>query len=152
MPQDGSQRAGKGETDFVIDRALNEPFDFVLDRVFGGDDFLGDFVEKTESGIQGGGFARTGGPGHQDDAVRFLNDFAERDKYLGVHPDLVEVEFDSGAVEHPDNNAFAEHGGQHRDAKVHLVATHVKLDASVLWQTAFGDVEIRHDLDTAADG
>ena len=48
--------------------------------------------------------------------------------------------------------AFAEHGGQHADAKIDRLVVDVQLDAAVLRHAALGDVEVGHDLDAAADG
>jgi len=43
-------------------------------------------------------------------------------------------------------------GGQNRDAEVHLlVLAHLELDAAILRQTAFGDVQVSHDLEAAGE-
>ena len=70
----------------------------------------------------------------------------------GVHADGVQVELDDRAVEHPHDDALAEHGGQHGDAQVDGVAADGQLDAAVLRQAALGDVEVGHDLDARGDG
>ena len=69
-----------------------------------------------------------------------------------VHADLVQVERHDRAVEHPHDDAFAEHRGQHADAQIDRVAADGQLDAAVLRQPPLGDVEIGHDLDAGGDG
>ncbi len=76
---------------------------------------------------------------------------AELSQERRFHADLVEVERHHATVEHADDDALAEHGGQDADAQVHLMTADVQLDAPVLRQTALGDVEIGHDLDAAGD-
>ena len=50
------------------------------------------------------------------------------------------------------DDAFAEHRGQDADAQVDGVAADREADAAVLRHAAFGDVEVRHDLDARRDG
>ena len=66
-------------------------------------------------------------------------------------PDLVQVERDDRAIEHPHDHAFAEHGGQHAHAQIDGVAADRQLDAAVLRQAPLGDVQVRHDLDAGRD-
>ena len=71
---------------------------------------------------------------------------------VGVHADLGQVERDDRAVEHPHDDALAEHRGQHADAQIDRVAADGQLDAAVLRQAALGDVEVGHHLDAGGDG
>ena len=68
-----------------------------------------------------------------------------------VHADLVQVERHDRAVEHPHDDALAEHRGQHADAEIDRVAADGQLDAAVLRHAALGDVEIGHHLDAGGD-
>ena len=56
------------------------------------------------------------------------------------------------AIEHAQDNAFAELRGQGRDAQIDHAAGDVLLDAAILREAALGDVELRHDLDARGDG
>ena len=153
LPQDGTQGRGERQADLVIDRALDDAVDVVLDRVFGGDDLVGDLVQLVESRVERGGLAGAGRAGDQDDAVGLVDQLAElRPASPAAMPTLFEVERHDGAVEHADDDAFAEHGRQDADAHVDRVAADVQLDAAVLRQAALGDVEVGHDLDAAGDG
>jgi hypothetical protein len=76
LPQDRTQARRERDADVGVDRALNDAVDLILDRIFAGDDFVGDFVEFVERRIERGGFARTGGAGDQRDAVGALDDLA----------------------------------------------------------------------------
>src|SRR5262249_21467041 len=143
---------GKSQPNFVINRALHNAVDVVLDRVLGRDQLVGDLVQLVEGRVECGGFAGPGGAGDQDDAVGLVNDVAEGGQGLRLQADLVQVEGDDRAVEHANDHTFAEHGGQDADAHIDGVAADVELDAAVLRQAALGDVQVGHDLDAAADG
>ena len=45
LPQDRAQATGKGHTDVIIDRNLDDAVDVVLDRVFGGNQLVRDLVQ-----------------------------------------------------------------------------------------------------------
>ena len=70
----------------------------------------------------------------------------------GSMPTDAQVEHDHAAVEHPHDDALAEHRGQHAHAEVDRVAADGQADAAVLRHAALGDVEVRHDLDPRRDG
>ncbi len=86
------------------------------------------------------------------DRVGLGDHLAELGDQLGAHADLVQVQRHHRAVEHADDHALAEHGGQDADAHVDRVAADGQLDAAVLGQAALGDVELGHDLDAGEDG
>ena len=92
------------------------------------------------------------GPVTMHDAVGLVNELAEHVQVVLAHAQLVQVEADVAAVEHAHDDAFAEHGGQDADAEVDRLVVDVQFDAAVLGHAAFGDVQVGHDLDAAADG
>ena len=59
-------------------------------------------------------------------------------------PEHLEIEIHVRAIEHAQNNAFAELRGQSRDAQIHVATGDILLDATILRQPAFGDVHVRH--------
>ncbi len=72
---------------------------------------------------------------------------------LRVEPELAHVELQVALVEQPHDDLLAPQRRQRRHAEVHLAAlAELELDATVLRETALGDVERRHDLDAADDG
>ena len=62
-------------------------------------------------------------------------------------PSALEIEIDRGAIEHAQDNAFAELRRQSRDAQIDAATGDVFLDAAVLRQAALGDVHVRHHFD-----
>ena len=69
LAHDGAQRSGKVQADGGLDLDLVDPFKLVFHRVFHRDDLAFSRVELRQRGIERGGFARTCGPGDQQDAV-----------------------------------------------------------------------------------
>ena len=152
VPQDRSQSGGERDADVGVDRDLDDAVDVVFDRIFGRDDLGFDVVEFIQRRVERRRLARSGGAGDQHDAVRAMDGLAEVVQDRRVHPDLVQVELDHGAVQHAHDHRFAEHRGQHADAEVDRAAADVEFDASVLRHATFRDVEVGHDLHTADDG
>ena len=69
LPQDGPQQAGEGQADLRAHLDLVDALELILDRVFDGDDLSGDRVQCQQPGVERGGLAAAGRPGHQHDAV-----------------------------------------------------------------------------------
>ena len=110
-------------------------------------------VDRVERGVERGGLAAAGRAGHEDDAVGQLRRSDESLRVRPrVHAELVDVELDDGAVEHAHDAALAEHRRQDAHAQFDRVAADVEFHAAVLRQTALGDVELGHDLDSRRDG
>src|SRR5262249_32161380 len=139
------------QVDIGVNGTLANAVDVVLHRVFGGDELVGNLVEFIESRVQGRGLSSPGRPGDQDDAVGLVDDVAELLDQVLFHADLIEIERHRRAVEHADDHALAKHGGQDANAQIDRVAADVEFDAAVLGESAFGDVEVRHDFDAAGD-
>src|SRR5207244_2059434 len=151
LPQDRPQGVGECEIDLLVNLALNDAVDFIFDRVFGGDQLVADKIELVERGIKRRRLAGSGRSGAKNDAIGFVDQLAERVEDGRVHAQAIEIEIDHRAVEHADDDALAEHGGQNADAEVHLVAADVQFNAAVLRQAPLGNVEVGHDLDAAGD-
>ena len=69
LAEHGPQRGGEGHADVGLDHDLVDAGEFVLDRVFHGDDFLVRPVDDVEAGVKRGGLAGTGGAGDEQNAV-----------------------------------------------------------------------------------
>src|SRR5262249_50561805 len=91
-------------------------------------------------------------PGDEDDAVRIVDDFLEALVGVDQHADALEVEGHAALVEQTHDDAFAVDHRNDGHADVDLAIVDAHLDAAVLRQTFFRDVEPRHDLESADDG
>ncbi|CEE79469.1 conserved hypothetical protein [Xanthomonas citri pv. citri] len=151
LTHDAAQCVGEIQPDLRLGLDLVDAFDLVFHRVFDGDDFHIRGVELAQRGVQRGGLARTGGPGHQHGAVRLLQHLAELRQEVFGEAELVEVEHHRLAIEQAHDHAFAMRSGHGADAQIQLLALHAQHDAAVLRQAALGDVELGHDLDAADD-
>ena len=152
LPQKCAQDAGKRQADTVIDRDLDDPFQVILDRFLGGEQFGIDGVDLAQTRIKRGGFARTGRAGRNEDAVRPLDQFEQIIVDVIGHAELLEIEIDGRSIEHTQNQALTELGRQRGNAQVNVAAGDIFLDAAVLGQAAFGDVHVRHHFDAGNDG
>src|SRR5262249_53123577 len=99
-----------------------------------------------------GGNAGRGRPGDEEDPVRPIDQLAEGAVGVLQHADVGEVEDHAALVEQTHDDAFAVDHGDDRDANIDLALVDAHLDAAVLRQALLGDVQVRHDLDTADDG
>ena len=67
----------ESHADCIIDRTLHQAFNIILYRVFGGEDFIFNLIDFTESRVERGGFTGTGRSGNQQDTVGQMDDFPE---------------------------------------------------------------------------
>ena len=92
LPENGSQGAGKGHINVVIDRNLHNPINVILNRILGRDQFVFDPVQLRERGVQRGRFTRTGWAGDQNDTVGSFDHIAEFCHQFGTHADVVQIQ------------------------------------------------------------
>src|SRR5271167_1695910 len=151
LPQDRAQQAGKIEADLRLDLDLVDPCELVFDRVLDGHDIAGDRVQLEEPGVERRRLAAPCRARDQHHAVRQLEGVFDALPDIRRQPELLVIELDGGAVEHAKHDFLAVQRGYRGDPEVYLVAAHGQLDAPVLRQTALGDIEPRHDLDTRDD-
>ena len=128
------------------------PFELILDRVFGGDDLGFVALDFQQRAVERGALAGAGRAGHQDDAVRQADQFAEGGVKVVLHAELAERELHRALVQQTQHDAFAVDHGDHGNADIDLAAADPQLDAAVLRQAALGDVQPGHDLQAADDG
>ena len=94
-----------------------------------------------ERGIQRGGLARTGRAGHQNDAVRTLDQALPAGGVVLAEAQGVQIFHRVVGVKNPHHHLFAKGRGQGGNAHLHLVATRVAgLDAAVLRAAALDHV------------
>ena len=114
VAQDGAQAAGEGEAFFLVDGNLRDAANLVFDRIFDGDDLVFVVLDFVERGVEGGGFAGTGGSGDQHHAVGLARCsggiaqivVAEADHVEGELGELLAHRF---LVEHAEHGVFAVH-------------------------------------------
>src|SRR5580765_3576643 len=152
MTEDGAEAAGESQTLFFVDRYLRNAVQLILDRVFNGDDLIFLVANFIESSIQSCCFSRTGGPGHQDHAVRFGNITPKLSQVFRVEPDDVQVEvferfIDLLFVEDTNDGVFAVNRRHDGNTKVYVTSFVTHAEAPILRHAPLGNIEFRHDLD-----
>ena len=84
--------------------------------------------------------------------MRKPNQLAKGRIGVGLHPESLQVEHHGAFIEDPQHEAFPVDHRNDRHADIDFPAVHLELDAAVLRQTLFRDIEPRHDLQPADDG
>ncbi len=151
LPEEGAEDLGEGDADGFVDGDLDDAFDVVFDWVFAGEEFAVDGIDLAEGGVERGGFACAGGACDDEDAVGFLDGIEDVVVEGWREGEVFEVQIDAGAVEDPEHDGFPVDGGERADAHVDLFTADDFHDAAVLRDPAFGDIEVRHDLDPGRD-
>src|SRR5713226_2510386 len=151
LAEEAAQPVGEGEVDLRVHRRLRDALELVLDRVLDGHDVEVRPVDLAEGRVERGGLAAPGGPRHQHDPVRLVDQPLHGGELVLVHPDLGEVEQHRALVEQAHDDALAEHGGRGGEADVDVAAGELHADAAVLRQALLRDVQAAHDLHARAD-
>src|SRR6266567_461244 len=152
LAQDGAEGIAKGKADFLLHGHLIDAGHLKFHRVFDGDNVVFRVVQFVEGGVKRGGFARTGRPGDEDQAVRRINRRAEAAEGIDVHANLLHGRGEVGFVQDAEHAFFAVDGGQERNAQVEIPAGDFHPHAAVLREAAFGNVERAHDLEAGDEG
>ena len=148
LAKERPQRRSEVQADLLAHLDLVDPHEVELDGILGGGDVLAGRVELRERGIECGRLARTRRAGDQYHPVRLMDALHEVVQLLLLESELGHVELQVRLVEEPKYDLLAEQRREYGDPIVHLlIAAHLQLDATVLWQTSLCDVELRHDLD-----
>ena len=99
LAQDRAQGLGEVEVDLGVDLGLADAGQLVLDRVLDRHDVAAAGVQPAQRRVQRGGLARAGGAGHQDDAVRLLDQLQEASQRVAGHADRFQAELAFALVE-----------------------------------------------------
>src|SRR5712691_2957319 len=146
VTQDAPQAGGERQADLWMHVNLADAVHVVFDGVFHRDDLQRRVFDLVQGTVQRGRFAAAGRAGDQHDAVRHRDQFLERLLDVWRHPDVRQVEDHAPFIQEAQHNPFAEEHRDDRDTHVDLAAGDPQLDAAVLRQTLFGDIQPRHDL------
>src|SRR5439155_12038869 len=152
LTQDRPQPGREGQAALRVHLNLVHAAKLIFDRVFDRDDLAFDVVDLAQGRVEGCGLARSGRPGDQDDAVRHVQDLVEMSAVALGHAEMLGAQDRVAAVEDSQHDRFAVDHRDDRDADVDLAAGDFELDAAVLRQALFGDVQVRQNLDAADDG
>ena len=133
---------GERQTDFRVYLNLIDAVELIFDRVFGGDDLGGIVCEFPRARYTAWWFfrSRSGRSPARCRAAWSINWWNVLYIVL-FHAELLEFELHRALVEDTHDDAFAMDHRNDRHAHVDLAAAHLQLDAAVLRQPFFGDVQ-----------
>ena len=148
LTQAGAQDALEGQVDLVVDLHLIDARQAVFDRIFDGDDFLLRRIELGQRSVERGGFTRAGGAGDQHHAAGAMNGMTQAFEHQRRHAHAIQPQ-QAGALRQETHHRrlaiLRRQGGQtHIDGGV--LQLHV--EAAVLRQALFGNVQAGHQLET----
>ena len=152
LADNAAQARSEREADLRPDLYLADPGHLVFNGIFDGDDVLVRRINPLQSGVERRRFARPRGAGYKDNAVGTLDETANKRIVVGIHTEFFEAEQECPFLEDTHDNPFAKSHRDNRDADVDFFAAQADLDAPVLRQTVFRNVEVGHDLDPRDDG
>ncbi len=119
----------------------------ILHRVFDGNDFAVRVIDLVERGVEGRGLAAAGGAGDQDDAVRQLQHAPEAAQFTLGHAQLAHPAQGCVLPQQPQHQRLAMQHRNHRNPDVHLHLLDPDLDAPILRQPLFSNVQVAENLD-----
>ena len=147
LAQNRPQTTGKGHVHLRIDRHLADARQVIFDGVFDGKDVARLVVQAAQRGVQTGGLAGAGGPGDQQDAVGFAEQFAQGCQGAVRHAQALQFEAPGLFVEQAQYHSFTVRRWQGRDPHVHFMPGQPQGHAAILGHALFRDIQPRHDLD-----
>ena len=149
MTQEAAQEPGEGEVLINVYLALDQTFNVILNRIFGGEDLGLNVIEFVERGVQRSGLAGTGWTSDDDNSVGLVDQRAQFLQVIIAQADAVQRKLNVGAVQYTQHHALTEHGWKHSDAQVNGPGIKAHFHATVLRQAAFRNVQLGQDLHAA---
>jgi hypothetical protein len=137
------QRLAEGHAHRLVDGHLHDALDVVFDRVLGGQQFGINRVDAAQAGIQRRGLAATGRAGDNENAVGPQDHLGHVIMDVFGKTERFDVQADRPAVQHAQHDRFAKLRRQRGHAQVDLPVAHREIDAPVLRQAPFGNVQVR---------
>ena len=116
LTEHGTDDAGEIQSDVVPDLDLVDPWQVVLDGVFGRDDLAIRAVQCVECRVKRRGLARTGRTCDQKDTIRPLNETREVLEVAVAETELLDPHADVVAIQEPHNARLSVVGRNDRDA------------------------------------
>ena len=152
LAHEGPQGGAEVETLVAVHLGLGDAPQGVFDRVFHRGDVDARVVALREQGIEGGGFARAGGPCHQNHPEGFGPQGPQGGAGAAVGDQGVQAQLGGAAIKQPQAHLFAVAAGQGADPEVHGAAAVVAPNPAVLGKAPLGDVQVGHDFEAGGDG
>src|SRR6266850_6517141 len=152
MPQNRAQPLGKGQSGLFRNLDLIDAPQLIFDRVFNRNDLAHRIVNFVERGIEGRGFAAAGRSGDENDSVRQLKHSLERLELALVHAKLLHAQQGGVLPQQPHHHRFTVQHRYYRYTNVHLAVVQPDLDAAILRQPLFRDVQMAQNFDAGNDG
>ena len=148
LTKEGPEGAGEGDSCGLVDRNLKDSVDFIFYGILGCQELGVDRVDLVQASVEGGRFSRACGSADDENAVWFFNNLQDVLVDLFGHLECFEIQFHGTAIQHAEHHALPELGWQAGDTKIYDFITNLTLDASILRDTAFGDIQVSHHLET----
>ena len=127
------------------------PRQLVFDRIFDGDDVLVSRIDLVQRRVQSGRLAASGRTADQDHPIRLVGHRLPHLERRRGEAEFAHPQAGAALVQDAHHDLLAEHRGQGRDAQVELLVLDRHVDPPVLRESAFGDVQVGHDLDARDD-
>ena len=152
VAENRAQAAGKRQAGFFRHLDLVHALELILDRIFDRDDLALGVVNFVERGIERRRLAGARRTGDEHDAVGELEHALQAGELALAHAEVAgAAEFGILPQQTHDHRFTVQHRDD-RDADIHLGVFNANLDATVLRETFFRDIEMTEDLDARHDG
>lgn len=151
LPQDRAQGGSEGQADVGMDLDLGDIGHLVFHGIFHADELAHAIIDFLQRAIERGGLARSGGAGHQDDAVGFRYPCTHPPQVVREHPEPVQAQPLALLRQQAHDHRFAMHPWQGGDPHVELRTADPDAHASILRQPSLRDVDGGDQLDPRDD-
>ena len=149
LSNDRAKRVDKRGPDLLVDVALHDPVDDVLDRILSGDHDLFRIKVVLHERVERRRFSRPGRPGDQDETGRARQDHVRDQRFdPRRETELVERHQPSMTIEETKNKILAMHRHVAGHADVHFAPVGLDEDLAVLVQPPLGDVSAGQHLES----
>ncbi len=146
LTQHGAQHTLERKADCFANLALIDARKVIFHRVFGGDDLAVGAVQNVQRAVQRCGLSGAGRPRHQKDAVGALDELAENLVIVFGEAEVFQTNSHAVRPQNTQHDRFAVVCRQSAHTKIDLHFVDDHLDAPVLREALFGDINPSHDL------
>src|SRR5439155_14052750 len=147
-----TQGGGEVQTDLLFHLDLIDAHEVEFNRILGRHDVGLNGVERLKRGIESVGFAAPRWSRNQDHSVGLRDIALKLNERLRLETKLGHVKHQVFFIKQTKHNLLAKKSRQGGNTKIQLARSCVNLDldldAPILRQALFGNVELRHDLHT----
>ena len=126
---------------------LHDALDLVFDRILDGNDLEFGAIDRLQPAVERGGLSRTGRARNEKNPVRPLYRLLHATLHFGRQAEISQVQVHRRAIQHAQDHALTELRGHGRDTEIDRPTGDWDTNASILWKSAFGNVQVGKDLD-----